>query len=341
MTITISANAFWEVLLETEHTIRPYEPDDPRDIVWQYPPRLGEGQTRFVELREGLILAIGQGRLHDHLIVNVAEREHWLEYGFHLLGSFELRSGYAKRFTTANAGAYSAGQYSFYGSGLAPQEISECLAQQSLLGVVVHMSPALFRSFTGDPSGELPTHLTHLIRPTSYEYYARAGTTTPTMQIVLQQILHCPYWGMTKRIYLESKALELMALLLEQETIIQTGNHRAAPLKPGTLERIHYAREIVLRHLHDPLSLNDLAKQVKLNEYTLKRGFRQVFGTTVFGYLHDYRLEQARQLLDMGQKVTEVAKLVGFADRSYFAAAFRNKFGVNPKKYLMQRRTDR
>jgi AraC family transcriptional regulator, transcriptional activator of the genes for pyochelin and ferripyochelin receptors len=74
---------------------------------------------------------------------------------------------------------------------------------------------------------------------------------------------------------------------------------------------------------------------VGLNNYKLKRGFRQVFETSAFKYLHDYRLEKARQLLAKGEmKVEEVASRVGFDSRSYFATAFRKKFGVNPKQYF-------
>jgi AraC-like DNA-binding protein len=77
----------------------------------------------------------------------------------------------------------------------------------------------------------------------------------------------------------------------------------------------------------------------RLNEYSLKQGFQRVFGKPVFEYLHGYRLEQARQLLETGHfEVTEAAKRVGFDDHSYFAASFRKKFGINPKAYLMQRR---
>lgn len=150
--------------------------------------------------------------------------------------------------------------------------------------------------------------------------------------------------------YLESKALELASLVLEQESEIQMsgcatsrkdalanyklGDRYIQPLNPRTLEQIHYARTLLLRNLHSPPSLVDLARQANLNEYNLKRGFRQVFGTTVFGYLHDYRLEQARQLLETGNmNVVKVAQTVGFASRSYFATAFKKKFGLNPKDY--------
>lgn len=74
---------------------------------------------------------------------------------------------------------------------------------------------------------------------------------------------------------------------------------------------------------------------VGLNDCTLKRGFRQVFHTTAFGYLHHQRLEKAGQLLAIGEmSIGEVARAVGFADRSYFAAAFRKQYGVNPSVYL-------
>jgi AraC-like DNA-binding protein len=138
--------------------------------------------------------------------------------------------------------------------------------------------------FIGNASGQLPISLQHLVRSIEQECYTRVGTITPAMEMVLWQILQCPYQGLTKR-----------------------------------------------------TSLPELAKQVKLNELTLRRGFCQVFRTTVFDYLHDYRLEQARQLLEMGNlKAAEVAETVGFASCSYFASAFKQKFGLNPKAYQQQ-----
>ncbi|MBW4442399.1 MAG: helix-turn-helix transcriptional regulator [Plectolyngbya sp. WJT66-NPBG17] len=53
--------------------------------------------------------------------------------------------------------------------------------------------------------------------------------------------------------------------------------------------------------------------------------------------MHDYRLEQAQQLLASGEmNVSEVASATGFESRSYFSIAFRKKFGMNPKDYQMQ-----
>lgn len=73
-----------------------------------------------------------------------------------------------------------------------------------------------------------------------------------------------------------------------------------------------------------------------LNEFTLKQGFRQVFGTTAFGWLHHHRMERVKELLETGHyNVTEAAREVGFSNRGHFAASFRKKFGVNPKAYSL------
>jgi AraC-like DNA-binding protein len=82
-----------------------------------------------------------------------------------------------------------------------------------------------------------------------------------------------------------------------------------------------------------------LARIVGINDCKLKAGFRHVFGTTVFGYLHDCRMERSRQLLEAGEMtVTEAAQAVGFVSRGHFAAAFKRRFGVNPSVYMARKR---
>lgn len=337
MTITISDQAFLELLQETFESSQ--HPDtDSFDVIWKYPQPLGQGYIRQIQLREGLTLEIIDCRLHERLIIELPERPNWLTYHFHLFGQHE-----DKHTVVGNK------EYALYGSGLAPKETNDGSEQQAL-EVTVCIHPETLCSFIGDTTGQLPTELQPLVRPIEQEYYTRVAAVTLTMETVLWQILQCPYRSITKRMYLESKALELASLVLEQESEIQMGGYATShgdaertyrlgerdmqPLNPKALEQIHYARTLLLQNLHNPPSLVDLARQAKLNEYTLKRGFRQVFGTTVFGYLHDYRLEQARQLLETGNmNVVKVAQTVGFASRSYFATAFKKKFGLNPKNY--------
>jgi AraC family transcriptional regulator, transcriptional activator of the genes for pyochelin and ferripyochelin receptors len=78
-------------------------------------------------------------------------------------------------------------------------------------------------------------------------------------------------------------------------------NRLVTPIQMNEVDRIHEARKILLQRINHPPSLMALARSVGVNDNAWKRGFRRVFGTTVFGYLHVvYRLEQAQQLLANG-----------------------------------------
>lgn len=127
--------------------------------------------------------------------------------------------------------------------------------------------------------------------------------------------------------------LELLALRLEE---VRQPNQRTVTkraLKPDDLDRIHCAREILHQRIIDPPSLMELARLVGLNDYKLKVGFKQIFGTTVFGHLKRYRLERARQLLQERQiSIAAAAESVGYSSQGHFAAAFRKQFGIYPRE---------
>ncbi len=334
MTITISQKDFWNLFVEIPETEKKSDGlcnilQDRWyifDTICQFPKELGTGIWGEIELRNGLSLAFSEVQLYDDLIMQNPERQHPLEYNFYL-------SGYQQD----NHFSVSSGNHRLWGSGLAPKEKFKSFKSENFIEISVHMKPEVFCLFMGKEQQQLPPELTHLVRKPHQEYYSRPGTTTPAMQVALQQILNCPYQEMMKRMYLESKVLELMVLLVDEDVAARQGKNNTFSLKPDDVERIHYAKEILLQNLNNPPSLLELARRVGLNDCTLKRGFRLIFDTTVFGYLHDHRLEQARKLLIAGElSISQAARSVGFSSRSYFATAFRKKFGINPKEFLIR-----
>ena len=169
----------------------------------------------------------------------------------------------------------------------------------------------------------------------SFLNYFRMGQTTPEMQIILHQIVNCPFQGLIKEIYLQAKCLELMALKLEPDTAGERELMQSRILRGDDIDRIYHARKILISDFDNPPSLLELARKVGLNDYKLKIGFRQVFNTTVFGYLWAYRMEKARTLI-ISQQMTikQVAKIVGYDCPSRFAVAFKKRFGILPSQYL-------
>lgn len=152
---------------------------------------------------------------------------------------------------------------------------------------------------------------------------------------ILYDILNCPLEGRYKQLYIKSKIGELLALELEayeQKNSITTSD-RFPKLKPVDVERMHQVKDIIVSNIQSPCSLIDLAHAVGTNDAYLKRYFKEVFGTTVFGYLHLTKMKEAQNLLLAGNPVTEVSLLTGYKNVSHFTRAFKKHFGINPKYY--------
>jgi AraC-like DNA-binding protein len=151
---------------------------------------------------------------------------------------------------------------------------------------------------------------------------------------VVQQMIDCPFQGMTKRLYLQGKVMELMALQLAQIPVDSVSQVPAQP-KPDTIAQVQYAAEILRSQLEHPPSLPELAQRVGMSNRTLQRHFRAVLGMNPFAYLAQQRMQVAKQLLHTGDRtVTEVANLVGYSHPAHFAAAFKKQFGLAPHQCL-------
>lgn len=151
------------------------------------------------------------------------------------------------------------------------------------------------------------------------------------LQQVIRDILSCTFSGGLKKLFFLSKCIEVLVLQAE-------AYHQAESKQPVTYrraedkDRIVYAKDYLIQHVDDPPSLSELSKIIGLNEYKLKRGFKETFKTTIFGYLSDYRLDKAKQqLLENGQSVSEVAYALGYSSPQHFSNAFKKKFGIAPK----------
>jgi AraC-like DNA-binding protein len=219
------------------------------------------------------------------------------------------------------------------------QATIEYRSEQPIRYIAVRIEPSLFRSLIQNQFEQIPAVFRDIVDGCKQTYYGRITHMSSAMYMTVHQILNCPYCGKIKQIYLESKALELISHQLSHLLSVERQERAAMTLRPDDIERIHEARDILIRNMENPPFLQELAKQVGINGTKLKRGFRQVFGTSVFGYLRSYRLEEARQLLADGKmSVTEVVFAIGYSSISHFSRAFSERFGVNPGVYLRENR---
>ncbi len=158
----------------------------------------------------------------------------------------------------------------------------------------------------------------------------------PMLQLVLTQLLTTQLSESAQKLFYQGKFYELLSLYFSN----RLPDTETCPFlnDEETVRKIKHAKEYLLKHMDTPPSLKELAKAAALNEYQLKMGFKEIYGNTVYGFLLDHKLDHSRILLDSGKlQVNEVAYQMGYTNPSHYIAAFKKKFGITPKKYLMNK----
>jgi AraC-like DNA-binding protein len=152
------------------------------------------------------------------------------------------------------------------------------------------------------------------------------------MRTCIQSILNCNYPDSLKRMFVFSKAVELLVLQIESFGR-SAGRKDTCIKKEYDRERILFARDYLLKHIENPPTLPELSRLAGINEFKLKKGFKETFGQPVFAWLADVRLETARnELMKRSKPITEIAFELGYSSPQHFSTAFKRKFGVPPGK---------
>jgi AraC family transcriptional regulator, transcriptional activator of the genes for pyochelin and ferripyochelin receptors len=151
-----------------------------------------------------------------------------------------------------------------------------------------------------------------------------------SLENAIRDAIGCKYDGGLKKMYLTSKCMEIM--VLQSEAFRNTGNSEKKYCKTEyDKERILFARDYLVQHLDQPPGISKLARVSGINEFKLKKGFHEIFNHTIYGYLSDYRLTQAKNMVAAGEKTaTEIAFELGYSSLQHFSTAFKKKFGISP-----------
>ncbi|MEL6676367.1 MAG: helix-turn-helix transcriptional regulator [Bacteroidota bacterium] len=159
----------------------------------------------------------------------------------------------------------------------------------------------------------------------------------PALRLVLDQMFHDKTLPSNRRVYFMGKIWEMLSLYFNQEA---DANIENCPflLDENNVLKIRLAKKILLERMVNPPGIKELSREIGLNEHQLKLGFKNIYSKSIFQYLTDYKMEYARKLLDrQSHKVNEVSDLIGYSNPSHFIAAFKRKYGITPKKYIMAR----
>ncbi|MEM0931419.1 MAG: AraC family transcriptional regulator [Bacteroidota bacterium] len=195
----------------------------------------------------------------------------------------------------------------------------------------INITPSFFAQYL--PQDQISELFKSLIQQRNKGFLGKWGyPVTPKMLILIQEIMNCSWKDKYRILFLESKVLELLLLQLEQiNQFAQITTDIKTP--KSIVEKMYHAKEVIMQKLDAPLGISDLAKAVNTNECTLKREFKNVFGTTIFAYIRDINMERAKNmLLEENLSIAHIAGEVGYKYPQHFATAFKRKYGVSPSE---------
>ncbi|MFC3561252.1 helix-turn-helix transcriptional regulator [Pedobacter jamesrossensis] len=210
---------------------------------------------------------------------------------------------------------------------------AEFPTHQNLKFFEVHFDRKRFIDLTKDSSVLLRRFADKIMNNKSVEISQTDLPISLAMHSCLNDIMNCHFTGGLKLLFLQSKCMELLALQAQAFELEDKKTEKPKLKSAYDKDRIHYAREYLLKHANNPPSLTELSKLVGINEFKLKQGFKETFQNTVFGYLSDYKLMRAKELLaDGGMDIKNIADELGYSSVQHFSNAFCKKFGVSPGK---------
>lgn len=147
----------------------------------------------------------------------------------------------------------------------------------------------------------------------------------------LEDVQTCPLDGRRRRIFLQSKALEIVCQALE--AFDQSECFRSPETTKLTARCVVKAQRFLEANYVTPPSLEELAAEVELSLGALCIGFRQILGQSVFDYIQDLRMQRALALLSEGDDpITQIAYAAGYNRSSSFSVAVHRHFGTTPSK---------
>ncbi len=166
------------------------------------------------------------------------------------------------------------------------------------------------------------------------KYYTDAEI-SPSLAVVLSQIMNQNLHPSVKKLYIKGKVYEAISLYFNKN---EDADVEQCPflVDEDNVRRIRKAKDIIILRMSEPPTLTELSKEIGLSLKKLKEGFKQIYGDSVYSFLFDYKMETARKMLETGEhNVNEVGLKIGYSTSSHFIAAFKKKYGTTPKKYLL------
>jgi AraC-like DNA-binding protein len=164
------------------------------------------------------------------------------------------------------------------------------------------------------------------------EYYLGLNT-PPEIANIFLQIFNCRLPVKSRTLFYESKVMEVFSLIVSDE-VVKHERCEVIALSPYELQKIKEIPQMLLEQPFELPNLLSLADKLVINPKKLTKGFKLVYGDTIFSYHRKFSLQRASaMLLNTEKSINEIAYEIGYSSPSNFCAAFKRQYSITPLKY--------
>lgn len=105
-------------------------------------------------------------------------------------------------------------------------------------------------------------------------------------------------------------------------------------LKKQKNPRINKCKDFIFSHLHDRITLEDLAAEADCNPNYLSQLFKECEGISISGYILQEKINRAKNLLIYSDySYIEIATYLGFSSQSHLGTQFKKHTGYTLRQY--------
>lgn len=163
--------------------------------------------------------------------------------------------------------------------------------------------------------------------------------TPKTIELIRQIMLPSGYAPGLHRLYLESRAIEVMVEAIVAMTKVAGRTTPAGILTRQDHTRLNRAKDLIEDRLTSLPDVETIAREAGLSVSSLQRLFRKAESVSVFEFIRLRRLERAHEALRAGEtSVNEASIIAGYSNPANFATAFRRRFGNSPREVKTTKR---
>ena len=129
------------------------------------------------------------------------------------------------------------------------------------------------------------------------------------------------------------KIMELLLRLKMLDKTLYTDDRIYIPA--GQAEKIKEVHKLIIDSPSKNYTVEVLSQMFDIPESTLRKNFREIYGSPIYKYIKKFKINKAAELLknDRSLKVSDVAESVGYDNPSKFAAAFKDVMGLPPLEF--------